>query len=265
MTSSPVQAEAQGQEFIPVTFGGAQFRVPLDVDRWPLDLIRSSRSWLIAEKRVIVNHNVVVPALSQLIGDQWDLFITVATKRRDFVKATNDFAAAVGIPGSANDLVFGGIPGLLWLCDNWPTRVEADLNRFWHIDYRDRWRFDATGHRLLTLRRIHTCTTNLPVDSALAIAMNNGKLHYTNGDFLLMDVWEAVTHQRHPARPMPPEEAKKRDEKTEIDSKTQAAHRERMDKRKNRQTTALANAQANARISQGVAQHAQRSSEDHQA
>ncbi len=133
--------------------------------------------------------------MRELLGAQWPAFVAATPpKKRHLVPASNAFAAAVGVPadeGIKTDIAFGGVPPrLLNLIDEWPGKVESDLNRFWHIDYRDRWRFTRRGQRKLTLRQIHERLSNLPVDSALAIAINNGRLHYTNTDLLLMDLFE---------------------------------------------------------------------------
>ena len=264
--ASPAEAEALGHDQFAVTFGGTQFWVPLDVDRWPLHLIRTCRWWNPIEKHFTVNHSAVLSVLQELLGNQLPDLIAAAPKRRDLVSATNAIAAAVGIGNSSKKSVFGDLLNILQLLDSWPEKVESDLNRFWNLDYRDRWRLNADGRRLLTLRQVYVRMQNLPTDSAVAIALNGGKLHRTGTEIVLMDVWEALTHQRHPARPMPAEEAKKRDESAEADEKAKAAHRERMEKRKARQAgPGLERARQNALISQGRGPlHAQdHSQQDH--
>ena len=67
------------------------------------------------------------------------------------------------------------------------------------IDYRDRWRFDANGHRVLTLRRIWVLLSHLPPDSAVSRA--EGSPGWTNTDVLLMDLWGATTGELHPLYP----------------------------------------------------------------
>lgn len=246
MPNSPVEAEATGQEVIEATFSGTTFTVPLDVDSWPLEIIRRCRT--LTPSGVAVDSAELVTALKQILGPQWPDFLQAAPRRGQLVAASHVFAAAVGIPGEMpSDVVFGSIPRLLALIETWPTKVESDLDRFWDIDYRDRWRFLA-GRRQLTLRTIYTRLTNLPTDSSLAIAMNGGKFHRTATELVLMDVYEAITHRRHPSRPMPIEDAKARDaEKAAVD-KARADYAERQAKREAQQ--GLAAALANKKISE---------------
>ncbi|SCX05997.1 hypothetical protein [Mycolicibacterium fluoranthenivorans] len=263
MTRNPVEAEAAGQEFVTADYRGHEFLVPLDLDRWPLDDIRRCRLLNTTTKQIVVDQKLLVFALRELLGAQWPAFVAVSPKKRHLVPASNAFAAAVGVPGDddvATDIAFGGIPRLLNLIDQWPGKVESDLNRFWHIDYRDRWRFTRRGQRKLTLRQIHERLSNLPVDSALAIAMNNGRLHYSNTDLVLMDLFELFAKRRHPSRPMTAAEKKARDAATAKAENDQAAHKARMDKRRAAQqkTTALSSARANAlRAQQEETAHAQ--------
>lgn len=239
---NPAEAEAVGQEFIEAAFSGTTFRLPLDVDSWPLALIRNSRG--VKDGKVVAHTPTVLAALQLLLGEQWSLFLSVAPKRRHLAEASNVFAAAVGIGGDgAADVAFGGIPWLLMILDSWPGKVESDLDQFWHIDYRDRWRF---GERRLTLRTIHTRMKNLPVDSAVAIAMNGGKLHKTGTELVLMDLYEVQTGgRRHPSRPMSAAEIAQRDAEKAAEDKARAEYRQRQEKQGARQSgfdTARANA-----------------------
>ena len=239
---NPAEAEATGQEYIEAVFGGTTFQVPLDVDSWPLALIRTSRG--VKDGRVVANPPTVIAALQVLLGEQWESFLQVAPKRRHLVEASNVFAAAVGIPGDgASDVAFGGIPRLLLILDTWPGKVESDLDRFWHIDYRHRFLFQDERRRL-TLRTIHTRMSNLPVDSAVAIAMNGGKLHKTGTELLLMDLFEAQTGRRHPSRPMTAEQIALRDAEKAAEDKARADYRQRQGKptRQSGIETARANA-----------------------
>ena len=77
--------------------------------------------------------------------------------------------------------------------------VEADLARFYQIDYRDRWRFDADGRRRLTLRRIGVLVRHLPVDSSTAMA--TGSPGWTLTERLLADVFHATAGEPHPGLP----------------------------------------------------------------
>lgn len=245
MSANPVEAEATGQEFIAVTFSGTTFRVPLDVDSWPLDLVRNSRGFNKQSEQIVVNYSGLVTALQELLGDQFPDFLEAAPKRKQLTEASNVFAAAVGIPGSLDsDIVFGAVPRLLALIDTWPGKVESDLNRFWNLDYLDRWRFLA-GRRILTLRRIHERLSNLPADSSLVIAMGRR----TPQELLLMDVFEAITQRRHPGRPMSREELAQREAAAKQSEKDRTAHEKRMQKRRDLQH--IENARANARRNLG--------------
>lgn len=77
--------------------------------------------------------------------------------------------------------------------------MESDLSRYHNIDYRDRWRFDADGARLLTLRMIWVRLKHLPLDSALAIAEGSGG--WVLGHYLAAQLWEVQTGVPHPGRP----------------------------------------------------------------
>ncbi|MCV7358478.1 hypothetical protein [Mycolicibacterium fluoranthenivorans] len=263
MTRNPIEAEAAGQEFVTADYRGHEFLVPLDLDRWPLDSIRRCRLLNTTTKQITVNQQLLVLALRELLGAQWPAFVAATPKKRHLVPASNAFAAAVGVPadeGIKTDIAFGGVPRLLNLIDEWPGKVESDLNRFWHIDYRDRWRFTRRGQRKLTLRQIHERLSNLPVDSALAIAINNGRLHYTNTDLLLMDLFELWAKRRHPSRPMSAAEKRERDAVAAKSEQDAADHKARMDKRRaaQKKTTALSSARANAqRALQEETAHAQ--------
>lgn len=243
MLRNPVEAEAVGQEFIEATFNGTDFQLPLDVDSWPLHLIRACRG--VKDGRIVTNPQAIVSALRVLLGDQWHAFLQVAPKRRHLTEASNVFAEAVGIDATIeSDVAFGGIPRLLLIIDTWPGKVESDLDRFWQIDYGHRFLFQA-GRRRLTLRKIHTRLSNLPVDSAVAIAMNDGKFHKSGTELVLMDLFEAQTGRRHPSRPMSAAEIAARDaEKAEVD-KARAEYRQRQEKKPTRQT-AFEAARANA-------------------
>ncbi|MGI5222169.1 hypothetical protein [Nocardia sp. CA-290969] len=91
-----------------------------------------------------------------------------------------------------------------------PNLVEADLDRFFHRDLRDLWRFDEQGRRKLTLRQIYARITHgLPHNSALAIDANGGRMPWTLSDHLLADIWGLEAKQLagkkapkdHPGRP----------------------------------------------------------------
>lgn len=257
MASNPLEAEATGQEFVTVTFSGTPFRVPLDVDLWPLGSIQRCRGLL--NERVVVNHLQVAAALQTLLGDQWDLFLRVATKRRQIVEATQVFAGAVGFTADGtNDIAFGAIPRILALLERWPLEAESDLKRFWGYTYPDRWRFQA-GRRCLTLRQIYACLNRPPIDGALVTAMNGGRRPFSDTAQVSMDLFEAITKVRHPSREMSPQEIAQRDAQAAAEAKARADYAERQKKREaQQQSSLLATALANKRISERGTAHAQK-------
>lgn len=73
--------------------------------------------------------------------------------------------------------------------------LEADLAHL-GIDLCDLWR------RRLTLRRVAVLVRHLTAhESALITYLNDGVPMLSMNDLLLMQVWEATTGERHPARP----------------------------------------------------------------
>lgn len=81
--------------------------------------------------------------------------------------------------------------------------MEADLSQYHHIDYRDRWRFDAKGHRRLTLRMILVRVRSLPADSAVVVAL--GGTGWRLEHYLAADQFHATTGERHPSYPELPD------------------------------------------------------------
>ncbi len=79
--------------------------------------------------------------------------------------------------------------------------MEADLSRYYRIDYRDRWRRDAQGRRLLTLRMIAVRVRFLPPASATARAL--GGAGWDLGHYLMGDLFHAMSGKPHPGRPVP--------------------------------------------------------------
>jgi len=77
--------------------------------------------------------------------------------------------------------------------------VESDLSRYHHIDYRDRWRFDADGVRRLTLRMILARLKHLPLDSATIIA--EGGDGWTLENHLQAHLYGATAGEKHPWLP----------------------------------------------------------------
>ena len=248
-TSDPVEAEALGEEFVTATHLGREWRIPADLDTWPLDTIRVSIGFT-SERQPAINYIAVAQALEAILGDQWPDFLTAAPKRRNLVPASQAFAKAAGVgasdqiasDGKPLDRTFGSLPRLLAVLQTWPSAVESDLSRFWGVDYRNRWRF-RRGRRLLTLRQIHIRLSHLPADSALAIAL--GRRSPT--ELLLMDLYEPMAGRVHPARPLTPEQLAERNAEAAAKAKARADYEKRRTAQGHRDVaTGLENARANA-------------------
>lgn len=225
-----------------MVFADHEWRVPLDVDSWPLDVIKST-VWS-ANGSVTVNRRSVVAALETILGQQWPEFLAKAVPVvRDLVPASRAVAAAAGFPGDGDDKAFGGLPRLLSVLDLWPHAVESDLNRFWQLDYRDRWRF-TDGRRRLTLRQINARISHLPADSALAVKMKRR----SPTELLLMDLYELAAGRAHPERPLSPEQIAARKAEAERAAKAREAYEQRRIAQGHRGiTSGLETARANAR------------------
>lgn len=253
MSASAVESEARGQEYIEATFRGGRFTLPLDVDSWPLDNIRSCLGLHPETLSLTINRVQLAAALQELLGGQWPAFCRVAPKGRHLAPASNLFAKAAGFPAGDGDKVFGGIPKLLARLERWPEHIESDLDRFWGIDYRDRFRFDDDGRRRLTLRQIYARLVEPPRESRLSIAANNGKEPVSGTAIAVMDLWEVWTRKRHPSRPMSKEEIAARDAQAQQDERDAVKHRARQEARNKRlgRSSHLDNARANALRTQG--------------
>lgn len=205
---------------------------------------------------VAVNHPAVAEVLEELLADQWEAFVAAAPRRRDLAPASQVLAAAVGIPasmdpdprGGLTDRVFGALPRLLAVLNAWPDAVESDLQRFWGIDYRDRWRFDDAGRRRLTLRQINARINHLPADSALAIEMGRR----SPVELLLMDLYEPLAGRVHPARPLTAAQIAERNAEAAAKAKALAAYEARRAARGDRIATALDTARENAARTRGT-------------
>lgn len=242
MTSSAIEAEAAGQEFVTALFNGEQWRIPTDVDSWPHDLLLNCVA--VRDGAVTANPVAVAAVLQALLVEQWPDFTGMGLKRRDLAAASNVFAAAVGIPAKHKiDVAFGAIPRLLYELDTWSDAVEATLSDM-GVDYRDRWRFDD-GQRRLTLRQIHVRLSYAPYDCALVIARNNGVRPLSDAALVLMDLFEhgVGTGVPHPSRPLPPGEKNKRESEAEKRRKAHEDYRKRHAKGVTAAETARANAQ----------------------
>jgi hypothetical protein len=77
--------------------------------------------------------------------------------------------------------------------------VEADLARYYQLDIRDRWRFDADGKPKLTLRMLYVRIKYLPAESATSRA--EGNPGWTREQYLLAHIWGQRAETPHPWYP----------------------------------------------------------------
>ena len=245
VTTDPIEAEATGQQHLVAIYRDREYKIPRDVDEWPLSRIAVSVG--IRGDKLVSDHVVVAECLRALLGSQWHDFIEQFPRRRDLVPSSQAFAAAAGFEArDSQDKAFGALPRVLFSLATWGPAIEATLGEM-GLDYRDRWRFDADGHRKLTLRQIHVRLKYAATTCALAVAENNGKPVLTATDILLMDVYEAIARKVHPMRPMTAAQRAEREiPKKKSKDELVTDYRNRHAKKTPRQT-AIETAQANAR------------------
>jgi hypothetical protein len=206
--SEAARLEALGATEVTVRFRGRVIRVPLDLERWPLERIRTC-GW--------------VEAIDELIAGQ---FLGIADPVLDDYRDLSDaLAAAVGVARlpetpATPDQWFGSIPTLLRLLHDNEEDVELDLKRL-GVDYRDRWRDK------LTLRQVWVYIRRSLPTSSIAVADNYGKHVWTEPDFIGAAIYQALTGELYPGRPLKPEERQRALEAMQA----QAAH---VDKLKSR-------------------------------
>ena len=241
-TADPARLEADGEELATVTIAGRPWRVPADADRWPLDAILSTRG-LTEFGEPVVNFEPLVFALKQILGPQWEELLEFLPNRDALVEASQSIAAAAGFPADPErDISFGSLPTTLSLLLRFPDKVESDLDRFWSIDLRDRFRYDEEGRRALTLRQIHVRLQNLPAESSLAIALGRR----SGAEIVLMDLFKAITGKDHPRRPLTAQEAAEARARAVEAAKARADYEKRQNRNKSRRAGAAALARHNA-------------------
>ena len=243
-TSSALEAEATGQLAIVAAYHGHDFKLPGDVEDWPLGSIANSVG--LRDGKLVPDHGTVAQALRELLGTaQWIDFVRAYPKRRDLVPASTAFARAAGFERRDDDLAFSALPRLLATLEHYPDAVEATLFEL-GADYGDRWRLDTDGRRRLTLRRIHVLLSHADPDCPLGIAQNGGKRPLSGTEIVLMDLYEAITRTRHPSRPMTAEALVERTANTVNLEAERAKYRERNAKRHDRRSAAIEIARGNS-------------------
>jgi hypothetical protein len=242
--TNAIEAEATGEQFLVASYHGVEFKLPADVEDWPLGLITNSVG--IRDRKLVVDHGTVAQALRTLLGGgQWIDFVHAYPKRRDLAPASTCFARAAGFERRDDDLAFSALPRLLATLERYPDAVEATLLEA-GVDYRDRWRLDDEGRRRLSLRRIHVLLSHADPDCPLGIAQNGGVRPLNGTEIVLMDLYEAITRQRHPSRPMTAEAIVERTSNAVNLEAERAKYRERHAKKHDRRSAAAELARSNA-------------------
>lgn len=185
-TASARALEAAGAAEVAFDFRGTAVTIPRSIEAWPLDAIRANKSGR---------------ALKALLNGQRPPMRT----RGDAVELSLRMADACGVtplpetPADATGM-FGAVPTLLRIVDNHGDDLEADLRRFFHVDYRELF----TGG--LTLRQVWVFVRRMPTDSALLTARNGGRPPWTRAEIIAARQWEAWVRKRYDGRPPSPEE-----------------------------------------------------------
>jgi hypothetical protein len=178
--------EAAGAATTDFEFRGAGLTIPLAVEAWPLDAIRAGKAGR---------------AVRILLGDQRPPMKT----RGDVVELSARMADAVGVTPLPESkipaAVFGAIPTLLTIVDGYGDDLEADLLRYFRVDYRQ-----PVADGGPTLRQIWVYIRRLPADSALMAARNGGVSAWTRAEILTARLWELWAQKRYAGRPPSPEE-----------------------------------------------------------
>lgn len=184
MPNDAARLEALGERYVTFTWRRVALTIPLRLEDWPLGLLRAGRypvgvDALLSEQPI--------PLADPLMDDYRELSDAMAE------------ACGVGrMPEqrAAPDAWFGGVPRLLHLLRDYEDDVASDLQRFWSIDYRERFTGD------LTMRRIWSFIRRSQPTSSLAIALNDGQEVWTAQTFATARVWEALTGKHYEGRPL---------------------------------------------------------------
>ncbi len=208
MPSEAARLEANGATEAVVRFRGREIFVPLDLERWPLHLLRAAR-WVEAIDELLAGQPLGIA--DPLIDDY-----------RELSEAMADAIGIGRLPEEprAADQWFGGVLTLLRLLDHHEADVELDLRRV-GVDYLDRYRGK------LTLRQVWVCVRRSLPTSAVAVADNYGKHVWNEGDFIAASIYQALTGEVYPGRPLKPEERAKAIEAMQAKAAHEAKLRER--------------------------------------
>lgn len=190
--NDPRALEAAGAQTVTLDFRGGQVTIPFPLETWPLDDIASGRNGR---------------ALKTLLAGQRPAMAT----RADAAELSHRMADACGLTPLPHAAVlpgdmFGAAPALLRALSRGDD-LEADLRRFYHLDYRDRWR-DA-----LTLRQVWVMVRRMPLDAALLVDPETGDQPWTRDQIIGARHWEMFVRKWYPGRPWT------REERAEVEAK----------------------------------------------
>jgi hypothetical protein len=178
--------EAAGATSATFEFRGTPVTIPLALEAWPLDVIRAGRP---------------ATAVRILLGAQRPPMRT----RGDIIELSHRMADACGVTplpeqDAPADAAFGAVPQLLGIIDSHGDDLEADLLRYFAVDYR------LPPPAGPTLRQVWTYIRRLPRESALLAARNGGEPPWSREAILQARTWEMWTQKRYFGRPLTREE-----------------------------------------------------------
>lgn len=184
MPNDAARLEALGERHVTFQWRRVALTIPLRIEDWPLAPLRVGQ--YSAGVDALLNGQPIPPD-DPLVDDYREL--------------SDAMAAACGVgrmpeERPAPDAWFGGVPRLLHLLRDYEDDVASDLQRFWNIDYRDRF----TGG--LTMRRIWSLIRRSQPTSAIAVAANGGQEVWTAQTFATARIWEALTGKHYEGRPL---------------------------------------------------------------
>lgn len=195
-------AEAAGEATISFEFRGHTVTIPRALEAWPLDEIRSERYGR---------------SLRILVGEPAIRAMRLRT-RGDLIELSHRCADACGVTPLPDDDTappwFGAVTTLLRIVDNHADDLEADLLRFYRVDYR---RPPPAGP---TLRQVWVYVRRIQPTSAIMAARNKGEQPWTRAELIAAQNIEMWTRKRYPGRPATRDEYEKWMERIANDQRT---------------------------------------------
>lgn len=179
--------EAAGATSATFEFRGLDITIPRALEDWPLDAVRAGKP---------------ATVVRILLGGQRPAMKT----RGDIIELSHRMADACGVTPLPEDKVapdsaLGAVPLLVDLVDNHGDDLEADLRRFFGVDYRL-----PVADGGPTLRQVWVYVRRLPRESALLAARNGGEAPWPREAIIAAQQLESWTRKRYPGRPHTAEE-----------------------------------------------------------